>query len=132
LPHARYVEQVSELADWMRLDAKASTPLFDQLRIQIIDAIRDGRLAAGTRLPTVRALAGGLGLAVNTVARTYRELEVANMVETRGRAGTFVCGVDPADARMVAAARVYVDTARVLGVGPADAARYVEAAFGAC
>jgi DNA-binding transcriptional regulator YhcF (GntR family) len=121
---------VSELADWVRLDAKAGTPLFDQLRTQIIDGIRDGRLAAGTRLPTVRALAARLGLAVNTVGRTYRELESAGMVETRGRAGTFVCGVDPGDARMVAAARAYVGTARALGIGPADAVRYVEAAFG--
>ena len=116
----------------MRLDAKASTPLFDQLRTQIIDGIRDGRLAAGARLPTVRALAGQLGLAVNTVARTYRELELAGMIETRGRAGTFVCGVDPADARMVAAARAYADIARALGIGPAEAAGYVEAAFGRC
>ncbi|MGB8505573.1 GntR family transcriptional regulator [Mycobacterium sp.] len=121
---------MSELADWVRLDSKAGTPLFDQLRTQIIDGIRDGRLAAGTRLPTVRALAGQLGLAVNTVARTYRELETAGMVETRGRAGTFVCGVDPVDARMVVAARIYVDTARALGVGSADAVRFVEAAFG--
>lgn len=119
------------MADWVRLDAKAGTPLFDQLRTQIIDGIRDGRLAAGTRLPTVRALAGRLGLAVNTVARAYRELETAGMVETHRRAGTFVCGVDPGDARMVAAARSYADTAKALGIGPADAVRYVEAAFGA-
>lgn len=120
---------MSELADWVRLDAKASTPLFDQLRTQIIDGIRDGRLPAGARLPTVRGLAGQLGLAVNTVARTYRELETAGMVETRRRAGTFVCGMDPGGEQMVAAARSYVDTARALGVGPAEALRYVEVAF---
>jgi DNA-binding transcriptional regulator YhcF (GntR family) len=121
---------VSELADWVRLDAKAATPLFDQLRTQIIDAIRNGRLAAGARLPTVRDLARQLGLAVNTVARTYRELESAGMVETRGRRGTFVCGNDPRDATMVAAARSFVDTAKAMGVTEADAVRYVEAAFG--
>jgi DNA-binding transcriptional regulator YhcF (GntR family) len=121
---------VSELADWVRLDAKAGTPLFDQLRIQIIDAIRDGRLGAGARLPTVRDLAARLGLAVNTVARTYRELEAAGIVETRRRLGTFVCGVDPADAAMVAAARAFVGAARAVGVGPDEAMRYVETAFG--
>jgi DNA-binding transcriptional regulator YhcF (GntR family) len=121
---------VSELADWVRLDAKAGTPLFDQLRTQIIDGIRDGRLAAGARLPTVRELAARVGLAVNTVARTYRELETAGLVETRGRSGSFVCGVDPADATMVAAARRYVDTARSQGLGRADALRYVEVVFG--
>ncbi|MDT5092908.1 MAG: hypothetical protein QOH60_2271 [Mycobacterium sp.] len=78
----------------------------------------------------MRALAAQLGLAVNTVAKAYRELEVAGMVETRGRKGTFVCGVDPAAAAMGAAARAYVDTAQSLGVGSAEAVRYVKAAFG--
>lgn len=121
---------MSDLADWVRLDPKAGTPLFDQLRTQIIDGIRDGRLAAGARLPTVRDLAARLGLAVNTVARTYRELETSGMVETRRRLGTFVCGVDPGDAAMIAAARTFVDTARALGIGPDAAVRYVETAFG--
>jgi DNA-binding transcriptional regulator YhcF (GntR family) len=104
-------------------------PLFDQLRTQIIDGIRRGRLAAGTRMPTVRSLAAQLGLAVNTVAKTYRELESAGMVETRGRLGTFVCGLDPADTAMVAAARAYAETARSFGLGPTQAVRYVRAAF---
>ena len=130
MPPARYVEQVSELADWVRLEPNARAPLFDQLRTQIIDGIRDGRVAAGARLPTVRDLAARLGLAVNTVARTYRELETAGMVETRGRLGTFVCGVDPGDVAMVAAARTFVETARALGIGRAESMRYIETAFG--
>ncbi len=93
----------------------AARPLFDQLRSQVIDGVRDGRLPPGTRLPTVRELAGELGLAVNTVARAYRELETAGLVETRGRFGTFVARADPADAAMAAAARVYVQAARPLG-----------------
>ena len=121
---------MSDLADWVRLDPKAGTPLFDQLRTQIIDGIRDGRLAAGARLPTVRELAARLGLAVNTVARAYRELETSGMVETHRRLGTFVCGVDPGAAAMIAAARTFVDTARALGIGPVEAVRYVETAFG--
>ncbi len=71
---------VAELGDWVLVDASAEKPLFDQLRIQIIDGIRQGRLAPGTRLPTVRELAGKVGLAVNTVARAYRELETAGSI----------------------------------------------------
>ncbi|EUA50392.1 bacterial regulatory s, gntR family protein [Mycobacterium xenopi 3993] len=71
-----------ELGESVRLDAKAGKPLFDQLRTQLIGEIRAGRLAPGTRLPTVRELAGQLHLAVNTVARAYRELEGAGIVET--------------------------------------------------
>jgi DNA-binding transcriptional regulator YhcF (GntR family) len=125
----RDTEQVSELGDWVRVDARAATPLFDQLRTQIIAGVRTGQLAAGARLPTVRELAARLGLAVNTVARAYRELEVAGILETRGRFGTFVARQDPADVSMAAAARAYVDTARSLGIDQAEALRYVKEAF---
>lgn len=116
--------------DWARIDQTTAQPLFDQLRLQIIEAIRAGRLPAGSRLPTVRELAVDLGMAANTVARTYRELEAAGVLETRGRSGTFVAASDPADAAMVAAARVFADTARSLGLSEADAVRYLDAAFG--
>lgn len=117
------------LGEWLAVDPRATRPLFDQLRMQIIDAVRDGRLPPGTRLPTVRELAGQIGLAVNTVARAYRELENAGVLETRGRFGTFVSRVDPADTAMATAAQSFVDTARGLGVEKSEALRYVESAF---
>ncbi len=115
---------------WLRVDEQLRTPPFEQLRMQVIDAVRDGRLSPGTRLPTVRALAADLGLAANTVARTYRELETAGIVETRGRQGTFVARRDPADEAMASAARAYADTARALGLGLEAARRYLDAEFG--
>lgn len=121
---------MSELGAWLRVDGQAGQPLFDQLRTQIIEGIRDGRLSPGTRLPTVRELAGQLSLAVNTVARAYRELETAGIVETRGRFGTFVARADPADAAMAAAANAYVEAARALGLGKHEALRYLDSAFG--
>jgi DNA-binding transcriptional regulator YhcF (GntR family) len=120
---------VTELGDWVRVDPDADRPLFDQLRMQIIDGIRDGRLSPGTRLPTVRELAGQIGLAVNTVARAYRELEAAGVLETRGRYGTFVARADPADAAMAAAAKSFAEAARALGIGRVDALRYLDAVF---
>jgi DNA-binding transcriptional regulator YhcF (GntR family) len=117
-----------ELAEWLSIDGRAGRPLFDQLRNQVIEAIRAGTLPPGARLPTVRELAVHLGLAVNTVARAYRELEAAGVVETRGRFGTFVARLDPSDTAMAAAARAYLDVARRLGLGKADALRYLDAA----
>ena len=114
-----------ELRDWLRVDAHAGRPLFDQLRTQVIDGVRGGALPPGTRLPTVRDLAGQLGLATNTVARAYRELESAAIVETRGRFGTFISRFDPTDAAMAAAAKEYVDVSRALGLTKSDAMRYL-------
>ncbi|MCH9642540.1 MAG: GntR family transcriptional regulator [Actinomycetia bacterium] len=121
---------MAELGDWVRLDPQVARPLFDQLRMQIIGAIKSGELAPGARLPTVRELAGQINLAVNTVARAYRELEAAGVLETRGRFGTFVARSDPADAALATAANAFVTKARALGVDKGEALRYVEAAFG--
>lgn len=118
-----------ELTEWLEIDPKSERPPFDQLRTQIIGGVRDGRLTAGMRLPTVRDLAGQLGLAVNTVARSYRELESAGIVETRGRSGTFVASLDPSAAAVAAAAATYAAVVRALGLGKGDAVRYLEVAF---
>ena len=123
-------EHVTDLGEWVQSDPHASKPLFDQLRGQIIEGIRSGRLPPGTRLPTVRELAGQLSMAVNTVARAYRELESAGILETRGRFGTFVARTDPADAAMATAAHTYATAAKSLGVAKGEAIKYIEAAFG--
>ena len=122
-------KQVAGLGEWMQVDPHGSKPLFDQLRVQIIEGVRDGRLPPGTRLPTVRELAAQMRLAVNTVARAYRELESAGILETRGRFGTFVAREDPADAAMATAAHTYVSAARALGIDKDEALKYVEVAF---
>lgn len=118
-----------DLTELLRVDLHPGKPLFEQLRTQMIDAVRAGTLPPGNRLPTVRELAGQLGLAVNTVARSYRELEAAGIVETRGRFGSFVARTDPADAAMAAAANAYAEAARALGLGKSEALRYLDAAF---
>jgi DNA-binding transcriptional regulator YhcF (GntR family) len=104
------------------LDPMSSVPPYEQVRSQIADAIEVGRLGPAARLPTVRRLAGDLGLAVNTVARAYRELEQAGLVETRGRQGTFVAG-PPSRTRQLAveAARAFLLRMRELGFDRAEA-----------
>ena len=54
--------------DLIPLDPGASEPPYEQLRRQIAARASSGELPSGTRLPTVRALAAELDLAVNTVA----------------------------------------------------------------
>jgi DNA-binding transcriptional regulator YhcF (GntR family) len=109
------------------VDPADSRPPYEQLRIQIAARIASGELAPGTRLPTVRALAEDLGLAVNTVAKTYRALEADGSVVTEGRRGTFVparAGAQGDEAARAAAA--YVAVARRLGLGVGEATALVE------
>ena len=113
------------------IDPASATPPYEQLRVQLIDDIRSGALAAGTRLPTVRRLAQDLGIAPNTVARAYRELESDGFIETRGRKGSFVHAQGDASERLAQdAARVYAERIRQLGLDRQVALRYVEAALG--
>ena len=112
------------------VDAHSATPPFEQLRQHVLEGIADGSLPAGTRLPTVRALAEQLGLATNTVARSYRELEMAGAIETRGRSGSFVALSTDAAARAAQeAAAAYASRARALGISPDAALDYVRAAL---
>jgi DNA-binding transcriptional regulator YhcF (GntR family) len=112
------------------IDADSAVPPYEQVRMRIAELAAVGRLAAGTRLPPVRALATELGLAANTVARAYRELEQAGLVETRGRAGTLVtarAARTPAAAQQ--AAQRYAQQATALGLTPQAALDLVRAAL---
>ncbi len=112
------------------LDSSLPTPPYEQIRLQLAQQISDRTLPVGAKLPTVRALAADLGLAVNTVARAYRELEEAGIIETRGRSGSFVsAGGQRTREEAHAAAVAYARAATRLGLGPDEALSIVEAAL---
>lgn len=116
----------------MRLTVQpgSAVPPYEQLRRQLAQLAGSGELPAGTRLPTVRALAEQLGLATNTVARAYRELEVSGLLESRGRGGTFVAaGADRTAQRARELADRYAAQTRRLGLSAEQALRYVLAAL---
>jgi DNA-binding transcriptional regulator YhcF (GntR family) len=112
------------------IDSRSATPPYEQLRVQFMDEVRSGALAAGTRIPTVRKLAEDLGLAPNTVARAYRELEADGFIETRGRNGSFVSAQgDAAERQAQEAARAYADRVQKLGIPTSQALTYITAAL---
>ena len=65
-------------------------PIYLQIVNQVKYLVASGRLAPGEELPAIRVLAERLLVNPNTVARAYRELEVAGVVEKRRTAGTYV------------------------------------------
>jgi GntR family transcriptional regulator len=72
------------------VDVRSAVPPYEQIRAQIAAFVQTGLLTPGARLPTIRALAADLGVAVGTVARAYTELEAAGLVTSRRRTGTVV------------------------------------------
>lgn len=114
-----------------RIDASSSTPPFEQVKTQVMERTRNGDLAPGDKLPTVRGLADELGLAATTVARAYRELEQDEVIETRGRKGSFVSAVgDPVHKQAQLAAIAYADRVKSLGLDADEALSIVKAALG--
>ena len=59
----------------LTFDFSSDTPLYIQLRNQIIIGIADGRLISGEKLPTVRALAEESGINTMTVSKAYQLLK---------------------------------------------------------
>ncbi len=70
---------------------------FEQIMDQFRSLIERGELRAGDSLPTVRQLAGDLGVAPNTVARAYAELQEEGWLTCEGRRGTHVAAGAPAN-----------------------------------
>jgi len=114
----------------LEVDVSSEVPAFEQIREQVVAHVAAGRMVAGDRLPTIRALATDLGLAPGTVARAFRELEAEGIVETRRRAGTVIAaGASvPADVAR-RAAEVYVATVRAAGLADDEALDVVRGAL---
>ena len=74
----------------IHISANDGVPIYLQVVNQVKYLVAAGRLAAGDELPPIRALAEKLIVNPNTIARAYRELEIAGIVEKRRTAGTFV------------------------------------------
>jgi DNA-binding transcriptional regulator YhcF (GntR family) len=74
---------------------EGNVPYHLQLEEQIKQLVWNGQLTPGTRLPSVRELAGYLRINRNTVARAYEGLERQGFVLSNGAKGTFVCETPP-------------------------------------
>ena len=84
---------------YVLVDPELETPPYQQVVAQIRAAIERGDLTPDSPLPTVRQLAGDLGIAPNTVARAYGELQAEGWLVGDGRRGTRVAGRVPINSR---------------------------------
>ena len=129
--HSRCRSRGTPMSSALIVDPDDPRPPYEQLRRHLVDLIEGGQLVEGERLPPLRQLAGDLGLAVGTVARTYRELETAGLVRSRRGGGTRVATAVPKpsarerEVRLAGLAAAYVMKARALGATEAEMARAV-------
>ena len=82
------------------IDFSAETPIYTQLRDQIVVGIAGGALAPGEALPSVRRMAADIGVNVNTVGKAYGILKDEGYITIDRRSGCFVSTeIPPADER---------------------------------
>ena len=74
----------------LHISANDGLPIYLQIVNQVKYLVASGRLKPGEELTPIRVLAERLLVNHNTVARAYRELEAAGVVEKRRTAGTYV------------------------------------------
>ena len=81
---------VASLVMQIHITTADGVPIYQQIVNQVKYLVASGRLSPGDEMPPIRVLAERLIVNPNTVARAYRELEAAGVVEKRRTAGTYV------------------------------------------
>ena len=69
-------------------------PIYEQIQAELRRLMLTGALPPGSRLPSVRELAGQLAINPNTIQRAYRELELDGYILSVAGKGSFVAQID--------------------------------------
>ncbi|HEY1451610.1 MAG TPA: GntR family transcriptional regulator [Solirubrobacteraceae bacterium] len=109
-------------AEHVSIDRKADVPVGVQLGWALRAQIRDGRLAPGQQLPTLREMAQASGLNVNTVRAVYRRLEQKGLIESQQGSGTFVAAAPRTETALGSIAAQAAREARETGLDPREVA----------
>lgn len=72
------------------IDQRSRTPVYEQIKEQILKLINTGELKPDDKLPSIRQLASDLNLNVNTVKRAFQELEAEKVTYSLLGKGVFV------------------------------------------
>ena len=80
----------------LKLDFSIDTPIYQQIRNQIVRGIAAGDLAPGQQLPPIRVLAEECGINMMTVSKAYTLLKQDGYIQTDRRCGTTVSPIHPA------------------------------------
>ena len=95
------------MTNWLPNMSQGSGPLYVRLAERIEEAIANGTLPAGTKLPPQRDLAFDIGVTIGTVGRAYALVRERGLVSGEVGRGTFVLGGEP-DRQIAPAATVEI------------------------
>ena len=115
------------------IDHNSKTPIYEQIKVQILSLITSGVLSPGDKLPSLRTMAADLSLNFNTIKKVFAQLEEDGVIVTVQGKGCFVADtakdnraiLDKAESALHEALMV----ARASGVDGATARRMLEEVF---
>lgn len=98
----------------IRLSKDSREPIYHQIEKQLKALIAGGHLAAGTLLPSIRALSKDLEISVITIRRAYQDLEAQGFIQTAQGKGTFVAEIHNATKQEVMTTSVQEEFERAI------------------
>ena len=113
----------------LNFNFQSETPLYLQLRNQVVLAISDGMLKPGEKLPTIRALSDESGINMMTVSKAYQLLKSEGYVHTDRRSGTVIAETLPAaspDGEVTGRLRLVLAELRLQGLSDGEILRLCE------
>ncbi len=115
------------------IDHNSKTPIYEQIKVQILSLINSGALSPGDKLPSLRTLAADLSLNFNTIKKVFAQLEADGVIITVQGKGCFVADTAKENRAVLdkaeAALREAVAVARATGVSKETAEGIVAEIF---
>ncbi|MBM7702334.1 GntR family transcriptional regulator [Metabacillus iocasae] len=76
---------------YIQIEPESNIPIYEQVRNSIMEGIVRGDVKPGDVLPSVRSLAGDLGVNMHTVNKSYHELERKGVIRIVPKSGAVIC-----------------------------------------
>ena len=111
------------------IDYRSRTPIYEQIKEQIIKLINCGELKSGDQLQSLRQLSSELSININTVKRALSELEDQGIVYSVAGKGVFIADAPNSDAFLTSSLETVetaITNAKVLGVQKSDILKLIE------
>ena len=111
------------------IDYRSRTPIYEQIKEQIIKLINCGELKSGDQLQSLRQLSSELSININTVKRALSELEDQGILYSVAGKGVFIADKQNSDAFLTSSLETVetaITNAKVLGAQKSDILKLIE------
>ena len=115
------------------VDKQSRTPVYEQIKTQILTLINLGIYPADSKLPSIRQISSDTGVNVNTVKKAFYDLELSGIIYTVPGTGSFVSEFAFGNTAVKEKAKKEImnalDVAKSIGISKAEAEEILSAVY---